>query len=255
MKIVSWNINGLKAIFRKGFADFVGEVQPDVLCLQETKVAQENLPQELSLIKNHHQNFVFAQKKGYSGVATFNKIQPKIATNIFENEKFNNEGRVIVNDYEKFLLFNVYFPNGKKNQERLQYKLDFYEEFLKLIKKYQKINPNIIICGDVNTAHQEIDLSRPKPNSKTSGFLEIERTWIDKLLASNFIDSWRHFHPNEPNQYTWWDYKTRARSRNIGWRIDYFFLSKPLVKYLMKAEIHHKVLGSDHCSISIEINI
>lgn len=255
MRIVSWNINGLRAIMKKGFADFVGEVQPDVLCLQETKVAQENLPKELNKIKDYQQNFVFAQKKGYSGVATFNKLQPKIIANIFEEEKFNNEGRVIVNDYGKFLLFNVYFPNGKKNEERLQYKMDFYEEFLNLIQKYRKVNPNIIICGDINTAHQEIDLAHPKANEKTSGFLTIERDWITKLLSGDFIDSWRYFHPNQPDQYTWWDYKTRARFRNVGWRIDYFFLSKPLVKLLQGVEIHHNVLGSDHCPISIELNI
>lgn len=255
MKIISWNVNGLRAIMRKNFADFVGEECPDVLCLQETKISQDKLPDSLNSIQNYQKNFVFAQKKGYSGVATFNKIQPKIITNIFEEEKFNNEGRVIVNDYEKFILFNVYFPNGKKNKERLQYKLDFYDEFLKKIQEFKKVNPNIIICGDVNTAHQEIDLARPKPNSKISGFLNIERKWIDQLLKNDFIDSWRHFHKDEPNQYTWWDYKTRARDRNVGWRIDYFFLSKPLVKSLTGTKIYNNVLGSDHCPISIEIDI
>ncbi len=254
MKIISWNINGLRSIIKKNLIDFLAQTKPEIFCLQETKVAFENLPIELTSINNYHKNFVFAQKKGYSGVATFNLKKPKIITNIFDEEKFNNEGRVIVNNYQKFLLFNVYFPNGKKNKERLQYKLDFYQKFLEKIKIYQKINPNIIICGDVNTAHQEIDLTRPRENSQISGFLPLEKAWIDKLIKNGFVDSWRHFHPQIKNNYTWWDYKTKARERNVGWRIDYFFVSQSLISKLQNAKILNNILGSDHCPIEIELN-
>jgi exodeoxyribonuclease-3 len=193
-----------------------------------------------------------AEKKGYSGVGTFSKIKPLSVKTGFGREEFDSEGRILITAFPTFTLFNIYFPNGKKNKERLQYKLDFYDAFLSHADNLKAQKHNIIICGDFNTAHKEIDLARPKENEHTSGFLPVERAWIDMLVDHGYIDTFRKFHI-ESNQYSWWDLKTSARARNVGWRIDYFFVNKEFLPKVKNAFILQQVMGSDHCPVGIEI--
>lgn len=250
MRIISWNVNGLRAIHKKGFLEWLQKEQPDILCLQETKADVESLPQDLREVGGYNAFFNSAEKKGYSGVCVYSRSKPVRVEKSFGAKKFDPEGRVLVLEYPKFVLCNVYFPNGKASAERLKYKMDFYDAFLKFVDKLHAEGKKVVICGDVNTAHKEIDLARPKENSETSGFLPEERVWIDELLAHDFVDSFRKFH-SEPDNYSWWDYKTKARERNVGWRIDYFFTSKSLK--LKDAFIMNEVLGSDHCPVGIEL--
>ncbi|MCZ7615587.1 MAG: exodeoxyribonuclease III [Ignavibacteriaceae bacterium] len=223
-----------------------------MLCLQETKAHPDQLDDVLKNVNGYESYFSSAEKKGYSGVVTYTKLKPKSVKQGISKKEFDSEGRFIITEFDEFTLFNIYFPNGKASAERLQYKMDFYEEFLKYCKKLLKQNIKIIVCGDVNTAHKEIDLARPKENSTISGFLPQEREWIDKFLDAGFIDTFRLFN-NEPEQYTWWDMVTRARERNVGWRIDYFYISESLRKNILSATIHSSVMGSDHCPIEIEL--
>jgi len=252
IRILSWNVNGIRAAHRKGFLDWFRKDQPDILCLQETKAHPEQLPDELLNVKGYHSYFSSAVKKGYSGVVIYTKIEPKSIKKGFGIEKFDSEGRILIAEYPEFTLLNIYYPNGKAREERLRYKMDFYDEFLKYVNKLKKKGKNIIICGDVNTAHKEIDLARPKENSKVSGFLPEEREWIDKFLSHGYLDTFRMFN-QEPDNYTWWDQITRARERNVGWRIDYFYISESLKKKIKDAFIMPDVMGSDHCPIGIEI--
>jgi len=226
--------------------------KPDILCVQETKAMKEQLSDDLINIDGYASYFSSAERKGYSGTATYTKIKPAEVKNGIGVKKFDSEGRFLVTDFSDFILFNIYFPNGKAKKERLQYKMDFYEAFLKHLKKLLKQDKKIVVCGDVNTAHKEIDLARPKANEKISGFLPQEREWIDKLLETGFIDTLRVFN-QKPEQYTWWDMMTRARERNVGWRIDYFFISKNLRDNLINAFILPEVMGSDHCPVGIEL--
>lgn len=253
MTIYSWNVNGIRAILKKGFLDWVVDEQPDILCVQETKAHPDQLGFELKQIDNYDVSFASAKKAGYSGAATYSK--PKAQKNQigFGEERFDKEGRTIISYYPNFVLFNIYFPNGKANEERLDYKMDYYYFLLDYLKKIKREQKNIIITGDVNTAHQEIDLARPKANEQISGFLKKERVWIDQLLDLGFIDSYRQLYPEKKDAYTWWSQRSGARKRNVGWRIDYFFISQPLIKNLKAAHIHDQVLGSDHCPISIEL--
>jgi exodeoxyribonuclease-3 len=251
LSLISWNINGLRAIYKKGLIPILNQLNPDIICFQETKVQQLQIPQNPRPLEHYHAYFAEAEKKGYSGVATYSKIKP-VQVKIGFNHQFDQEGRVLMTDFKDFMLFNVYFPNGKSSPARLQYKLDFYHEFLSYLDQFQKQNHSIIICGDVNTAHTEIDLAHPKNNEKISGFLSSERAWIDKLLSKGFIDTLRLFHP-APHLYTWWDLKTKARERNIGWRIDYFFISENFKHRLTDAYILPEIMGSDHCPIGIRI--
>jgi exodeoxyribonuclease-3 len=252
IRLLSWNVNGIRAIQKKGFLDWFKKENPDILCLQETKAHPDQLDDELKNIPGYESYFSSAEKKGYSGVVTYTKLKPKSVQQGIGVKKFDSEGRFIITEFDEFTLFNIYFPNGKASEERLQYKMEFYETFLKHCKKLLKEGKKIIVCGDVNTAHKEIDLARPKENSEISGFLPQEREWIDKFLAAGFIDTFRMFN-QEPEQYTWWDMVTRARERNVGWRIDYFYISENLREKITSAKIHQDVMGSDHCPISIEI--
>ena len=252
--LLSWNVNGLRAVFKKGFAQWVGKTSPDILCLQETKARPEQVVKELETIKGYDIHFASAQRPGYSGVALFSKEKPLSVKQTFGVTRFDDEGRILQADYGKFILFNVYFPNGKASPERLQYKMDFYEAFLLEMKKLLKKDKKIVICGDVNTAHKEIDLARPRENSKTSGFLPQEREWVDRFLAAGFIDTLRLF-DQSPGRYTWWDVISRARDRNVGWRIDYFYASGNLKKNIRKACILPEVTGSDHCPIGLELDV
>jgi exodeoxyribonuclease III len=254
LSLISWNVNGLRAVARKGFSNFIKKYQPDVLCIQETKAREMDLGFDIKSIGDYHSYFSSAERKGYSGVAIYSKSQPKVVEFKIGIDKFDQEGRVIMADFESFILLNVYFPNGKRNKDRLAYKMEFYDEFLKLTNKLQKNGKKIIVCGDVNTAHREIDLARPKENEKISGFLPEERSWIDKFLASGFIDTFREFNQKGEN-YSWWSMRTRARERNVGWRIDYFFVTENIKKKLKNAQILPEVMGSDHCPISIDVEV
>lgn len=253
LRLLSWNVNGIRAIHKKGFVDWALKENPDILCLQETKAHPEQLPKELISIDDYESFFSHSKiKKGYSGVAVYTKIKPQEIRDGFGIPKFDDEGRILILDYKEFILFNIYFPNGKMSEERLQYKMDFYDAFLEYVDNLLKQGRKLVICGDVNTAHKEIDLARPKENEKTSGFLPIERQWIDKFLSHGFVDTFRMFN-DQPGNYTWWDMQSRARERNVGWRIDYFFVSENFRKNVKNAFILPEVMGSDHCPVGIEI--
>ncbi|MBX7150075.1 exodeoxyribonuclease III [bacterium] len=252
MKILSWNVNGLRAVAKKGFFDWLQKTDPDIIGMQETKAQPDQLDESLLKPDHYHAYYHSAQKKGYSGVATFSKIEPKKIQYGFGIEKFDSEGRVLMTDHDNFILFNIYFPNGKKDQERLDYKMEFYEEILKHFDGLRSQGKKLVICGDYNTAHKEIDIARPKENERISGFLPIERAWMDKLVEHGYIDTFRQFN-KEANQYSWWDLQTRARERNVGWRIDYHFISDNLLPHLKNAWIMPEVMGSDHCPVGIEL--
>jgi exodeoxyribonuclease-3 len=254
VKLLCWNVNGIRAVMKRGFLDWLAREAPDILCLQETKATPDDLPQELLKPPGYYTNWNYPEKKGYAGVATFCKEKPVKVQSGFSELEFDREGRVIISEHPAFTLFNVYFPNGKQSAERLKFKMDFYDAFLDYIEPLRKEGKKLIICGDVNTAHQEIDLTRPKENSKISGFLPEERAWLDKLLAHGYIDTFRHFN-KEAGQYTWWDVKSRARERNVGWRIDYFFVTENLKSHLVKAAIMPEVTGSDHCPIVLILKV
>jgi len=254
LRILSWNVNGLRAAHKKGFLDWLSNESPDILCVQETKALEEQIPETIRDLSTYYMYFVSAEKKGYSGVGLFTKQKPKSIKKGLGIKKFDIEGRTIVADYGEFLLCNIYFPNGKASGDRLKFKMAFYDAFLNYTKVLESRNRYIIVCGDVNTAHREIDLARPKENQKISGFLPKERAWIDEFLSRGYIDTFRIFNKKGGN-YTWWDLKTRARERNVGWRIDYFFVNNSLRKKLNHAFIMPQVKGSDHCPIGIEIKI
>ncbi len=252
-KILSWNVNGIRAVLRKGFLKWLDKERPDILCIQETRANRLQLPKNITDHKHYHSFWHSAtSKKGYSGVATFCKEEPVHVETGFGTEKFDCEGRAVMTEFKKFVLFNVYFPNGKQDSDRLNYKLEFYDAFLKHIDKLKKKGKKIIFCGDVNTAHKEIDLARPKANENISGFLPIERKWIDRVIKHGYLDTLREFH-QEPELYTWWTLRTRAREKNVGWRLDYFFIQKELQKHLKDAYILPEVIGSDHCPVGIEL--
>ena len=253
LKILCWNINGIRAAKGKGFLEWLYRESPDILCLQETKAHPEQLDKGLREPPGYYVYWNYPEQgKGYSGVATFTKQEPLRVQSGFGIAEFDTEGRTIIAEYPEFTLFNVYFPNGKKDETRLKYKLDFYEAFLRFIDHLKEKGAKLIICGDFNTAHKEIDLARPKENSAISGFLPIERAWMDKFVAHGYIDTFRHFH-KEPDQYSWWDLKTRARERNVGWRIDYFFVTENLLKSVTRAFIMPEVKGADHCPVGITL--
>lgn len=252
--IISWNVNGLRAVHRKGNIAEVFHMKPDILCLQETKSLPEQLPNDLRTIDGYESHFHFpTQKKGYSGVAIYSKEKPIKVSRDMGIEAFDQEGRIIMAEYKDFTLINVYLPNGGGAPERLTYKLDFFEYFLKFIDKLHKKQPNIIFCGDINVAHRAIDLARPKQNEDNIGFLPIERAWIDKLVSHGWTDVFRNFYPDLPDKYTYWDMKTFARERNVGWRIDYFFSSPEMLKKIKSIEILDNIFGSDHCPIKLTL--
>lgn len=255
MKIVSWNVNGIRAVERKGFLNWLHESNYDIVCVQETKVSEINLLSGELVHPMPYQSYwkFSTEKKGYSGVAVFSLIPPISVKTEFDEPHLNDEGRVIQLEFEDFYLFNIYFPNGGQGPHRIAYKLDFYKTFLNYIDKLKnESKKNIVFVGDVNTAHKEIDLARPKQNRKTSGFMPIECEWLDKFEEAGYIDTFR-LHNQSPENYTWWDYKTRARERNIGWRIDYVYVNSELKDRLKDAFILNDVFGSDHCPVGIEM--
>jgi len=252
MKILSWNVNGLRAVVKKNFKDFLEKEKPDILGIQETKLQEEQIPQEIIEDNNYHKYWSCAEKKGYSGVALFSKVQPVNVSYSIGEGRFDREGRTIIAEYEDFVLINCYFPNGQMSDERLKFKLDFYDRMLELMNEIVASGKDLIVCGDFNTAHKEIDLKNPKENTKYSGFLPIEREWLDKLVEQDYIDTFRHL-DKRAEQYSWWSYRFGARSRNVGWRIDYFFTNKNFIAKIKSAFIRQDIMGSDHCPVGVEI--
>jgi len=252
IRILCWNVNGIRAVCKKGFLPWFYKESPDVLCLQEIKAQLEDIPSGVKSPEGYHAYLSVSQRKGYSGVATLSKDKPiRVATSLF-NERFDVEGRVLITTYPFLTVFNIYFPNGKANEQRLKYKMEFCEAFLSFIEPLQKKGERLVICGDFNTAHEEIDLARPNENKEISGFLPMERAWIDKFIAHGFVDCFRYFN-KQANNYTWWSMRTRARERNVGWRIDYFFASDSLLDSVTEASILSNVMGSDHCPLEIKL--
>ena len=253
MRIISWNVNGLRALHKKGGWDWLIGESPDVLCLQETKAHPDQLPEEARTPPGYCSYFNFPkEKKGYSGVAVYTKQEP-ISVN---NSPFNDtEGRILELEFSEFTLLNVYFPNGGGGPERLKYKLNFYKEFLKHIEDLRKKGVSIVFCGDINTAHKEIDLARPKENETNTGFLPKERAWIDKVVRNGYVDTFRYLNPEKTEAYTYWDMKTFARERNVGWRIDYFFVSPDLKESIVSVDINNEIMGSDHCPIGLDLSL
>src|SRR3989344_5720774 len=256
MQIISWNVNGLRAVHRKGNFDWLINKSPDIFCLQEVKATPDQLPEEVRNPKGYHSFFDFPkEKKGYSGVAIYSKAKPDLVEYIMGVPELDKEGRLVTMYFGTTALMNVYFPNGGGGPERLKYKLKFYDEFLRYIEKVRKNGFSIIFCGDINTAHEAIDLARPKENEENTGFLHEERAWLDEVVNTGFVDVFRHFYPGKTGAYTYWDIKSAARERNVGWRIDYFFASPDLLKKIESIKIHDKVMGSDHCPIELKIDL
>ncbi|RMF07758.1 MAG: exodeoxyribonuclease III [Candidatus Neomarinimicrobiota bacterium] len=254
MRLVSWNVNGIRAAEKKGLRSWLDETRPDVLCLQETKARPDQVPASLLEGHGYHTYWHSAERPGYSGVATFCREEPLYVQEGLGIDRFDREGRVLITEHPGFLLYNIYFPNGQRDHERLQYKLDFYAALLEILDEQVASGVNVVIAGDWNTAHKEIDLARPKENSTTSGFLPEERAWIDTYVEHGYVDTFRLFHP-EPERYSWWTYRFGARARNVGWRIDYFFVNEAFVDRVRDADIHESVLGSDHCPVSLDLDV
>ena len=253
MKLISWNVNGVRAVVKKGFLDWLDQEQPDILCLQETKAHVDQLTAEILTDHGYHTFWHSGERRGYSGVATFCKEEPLYVQEGLGIERYDAEGRVLLTEHENFLLYNIYFPNGQKDDERLQYKLDFYDELLPIINEQVESGNNVVVTGDWNTAHHPIDLARPKQNVNTSGFMPIEREKLDMYVENGWIDTFRLFHP-EGDRYSWWTYRFGARERNVGWRIDYFFVNEGFMDNVEDADIHDEVVGSDHCPVSLELS-
>jgi len=250
MKIVTWNVNGIRAVLGKGALEWAWVHSPDVLCLQEVKARPDQLSEEQAGQLKYPYVWNPAERPGYSGVATFFKEEPLDMKLGLGEPKFDVEGRVISTLHPGFRLYNIYFPNGQRGKDRVDYKLDFYAVLLKLCENLHKKGENLIITGDFNTAHLPIDLKNPKSNEKTSGFLPEEREWVQKFLDKGFVDIFRYLYPDRV-QYTWWTYISNARARNVGWRLDYFLISEALVPFVKDVVIHDEIFGSDHCPVEL----
>jgi exodeoxyribonuclease-3 len=253
IKLASWNVNGHRAVMQKDFLKSVETLDADVLVLQETKLQEEQLTDEMRHIPGYDSYFAFAAtKKGYSGVAAYTRLKPEGVRYGMGIERFDNEGRIIEMDLGRFVFFNVYFPNGQMSDERLQYKLDFYDAFFDYCRTLRAQGRSLIISGDFNTAHNEIDLKNPKANADRSGFLRIERDWLDRIIADGYVDTFRTLYPDRV-KYSWWSYRFKARERNAGWRIDYFFVTEDVVQkgWVRDATIENDIFGSDHCPVAL----
>lgn len=255
MKLISWNINGIRAWHKKGNFEWFKQEKPDIFCVQETKAETSQIPEEMANLEGYSGYFASSKlRKGYSGVAILTKIKPEKVEYGLGIKEFDDEGRLIILYFKDFVLFNCYFPNGGQGEHRIDYKLRFYDAFLKKCETLKKQGKSVIFCGDVNTAHNEIDLARPKENQKNTGFLPIERAWIDKVVEKGFIDTFRYKN-TDTVKYSYWDMKTFARQRNVGWRIDYFFVSDNLKDKIRDADILDSIYGSDHCPILLDLNL
>lgn len=245
MKIISWNVNGLRAVMNKGFMDYLNQEDPDIICLQEIKLSEGQLALDLV---NYYEYYNYAEKKGYSGTAIFTKTEPLNVNYGIGIEEHDKEGRVITAEYDDFFLVTCYTPNSKRGLLRLDYRQEWEDDFRNYLLELNKTKP-VVLCGDLNVAHKEIDLKNPKSNRKNAGFTDEERSKFQELLDAGFIDTFRYFYPDIPDMYTWWSYITKARDRNVGWRIDYFVVSKDFEDKLLDASIHMEQLGSDHCPV------
>lgn len=249
MKLISWNVNGLRACVGKGFLEYFKEVDADIFCIQETKLQQGQIELELP---GYEQYWNYAEKKGYSGTAVFTKIKPISVKYGIGMDEHDQEGRVITLEYEDFYLVNAYIPNSQRELARLDYRMKWEDDFREYLMELDKVKP-IVYCGDLNVAHKEIDLKNPKSNRRNAGFTDEEREKMTKLLDSGFVDSFRYFYPDKEDAYTWWSYMGNARAKNVGWRIDYFIVSARLKDRMKDAEIHSHVMGSDHCPVVLEL--
>lgn len=249
LKLVSWNVNGLRACMKKGFMDYFNEVNADMVCLQEIKLQEGQIELEL---EGYYQYWNYAEKKGYSGTAIFTKVEPISVRYGMDIEEHDNEGRMITLEFEDFYLINVYTPNSQRGLARLDYRMEWEDDFRKYIKDLDEKKP-VIVCGDLNVAHNEIDLKNPSSNRKNAGFTDEERGKMTELLGSGFIDSFRYFYPDREDAYTWWSYITKARERNAGWRIDYFIVSEKMKDNMESVDIHKDTMGSDHCPVELVI--
>jgi len=255
--LISWNVNGLRAAIKKDFFDSFKKLNADIVALQEIKLQAPQRTEEMKSIAGYESHWSYSTvKKGYSGVATYSRMKPINIKHGIGEPSFDCEGRILELEFDDFILFNVYFPNGQKNEERLQYKLDFYEAFFSYTDEYKKQGRSLIITGDYNTAHNEIDLKHPKANEKRSGFLRIERDWLDHIQAQGYVDTFRHFNP-DTEKYSWWSYRSNARDRNVGWRIDYFFVTQDIIRksWIKETIINNDIFGSDHCPIGLKLEI
>lgn len=250
MKLISWNVNGIRACVQKGFLDFFKEIDADIFCIQESKCQEGQISLEL---EGYNQYWNYAEKKGYSGTAIFTKKKPLSVNYGIGIEKHDKEGRVITLEFEDFFMITVYTPNSQNELARLDYRMSWEDDFRKYLKSLEE-NKAVIVCGDLNVAHKEIDLKNPKTNRKNAGFTDEEREKFNKLLDSGFIDSFRYFYPDLKGVYSWWSYRFNSRKNNAGWRIDYFIVSKELESRLKEAKIHTEVLGSDHCPVELVIS-
>ena len=249
MKLISWNVNGIRACVNKNFMEFFNEVDADMFCLQETKLQENQIDLQLD---GYYQYWNYAKKKGYSGTAIFTKVEPLSVSYGIDMEEHDQEGRVITLEFEDFYLVTVYTPNSQNELKRLDYRMKWEDDFRAYLKKLDEIKP-VIVCGDLNVAHKEIDLKNPKTNRKNAGFTDEEREKFSKLLDEGFIDTFRYFYPDKENIYSWWSYRFKAREKNAGWRIDYFCASEKIKDRLESATIHTEVLGSDHCPVELII--
>ncbi|WP_319525865.1 exodeoxyribonuclease III [uncultured Desulfosarcina sp.] len=257
IKLVSWNVNGYRAAMKKDFLDSIKALDADIFGLQETKLQEAQLTKAMKQIDGYQAEFSFSTvKKGYSGVAAYSRMTPKAVRHGLGIPRFDDEGRIVELEFDAFTFFNVYFPNGQMSDERLQYKLDFYEAFFDYTEKLRKEGKGLIITGDFNTAHNEIDLKNPGPNSDRSGFLPIERQWIDRIVDMGYVDTFRHLYP-ETVKYSWWTYRFNARQNNAGWRIDYFFVTDDMIDrgWIKEAFIDNDIFGSDHCPVGLVLEI
>ena len=250
MKLISWNVNGIRACLNKGFSDFFKEVNADIFCLQETKCQPEQINLEFEGYTSYWNS---AERKGYSGTAIFTKQKPISVTYGIGIEEHDKEGRVITLEFDKFYMVNIYTPNSKRELERLDYRMIWEDEIKKYLLHLNKIKP-VIMCGDLNVAHKEIDLKNPKTNRHNAGFTDEERNKMTELLDAGFTDSFRYKYPDKENEYSWWSYMGRAREKNVGWRIDYFIVSNDIAKKIKDATIHQEVYGSDHCPVELIID-
>lgn len=253
MKIYSWNVNGIRSVLKKGFEDWFSATDPDVLCLQEVRAEKS----QVEAIANRDGYYTYwnacKRKKGYSGVAIYSKIEPDAVNYGFDIEEFDEEGRVLQLVFPDWVLNCIYFPNGGQGEDRLDYKLRFYDAFLENSKQWITDGKHVVTVGDYNTCHKEIDIARPKENENVSGFLPIERAWMDKYVENGFVDTFRKLHPDTRDAYTWWSNRFGARGRNVGWRLDYGFVDAALMPNVVSSEIHSNIMGSDHCPISLEL--
>ncbi|MBN1995159.1 MAG: exodeoxyribonuclease III [Anaerolineae bacterium] len=255
LTLLSWNVNGVRAIHRKGFLTWLKDTAPDILCLQETKASASQLPVALAQPEGYQAHWHSAERKGYSGTALITRQEPLSMQFGLGLEEFDREGRTIIAEYPLFTLINCYFPNGGRDHGRVPFKLAFYDAFLEKCEQLRKRGQPVIFCGDINTAHGWIDLANPKSNQNTTGFLPEERLWLDKVVAAGYVDTFRYFYPETAGQYTWWSMPTRARERNVGWRLDYFFVASEFMEHVVDAFILPEVMGSDHCPVGLQIQV